>query len=374
MAIVDNLVGYWKMNEASWDGTAGEVIDSSLNTNNGTSAGASITTGKLNNCGGFDGVNDNVTIPSNSTLRFGTGRFSVAFWFKTGTNQRMTLINNYYDPSDDGWYIDLIKNTNNIRFGIQESASNYYLADSSDSNLDDNAWHYVVCVKPTIGANQTKIYIDGASNTGSYTNNGTANNSDPTTKDLQFAAPNSVFFSTHTAGLIDDVAIWGRAITFAEITELYNGGAGKEISFDVTPPSFAAAPVALNFANTYAAYFSWVDPIAADLDYVVAESRIDDGSWEIQTDVGTWTTAGTYMKHKMGSNTYTATDYIVRKDSMSLNSTFAARIKAYDTVGNATDYNTSTTITISNTENNYYNVEGLSYKLKGDDLSFNLTD
>src|SRR5690606_764645 len=59
----DGLVGYWKMDEASWDGTAGEVKDSSGNGIGGAAVnGAIVTAGKFGNGGSFDGVDDYVNL------------------------------------------------------------------------------------------------------------------------------------------------------------------------------------------------------------------------------------------------------------------------------------------------------------------------
>jgi hypothetical protein len=53
MAIRDNLRGYWKLNEASWDGTSGEVVDSSAGNATTTATGA-----LLGRSGTFDGTGD----------------------------------------------------------------------------------------------------------------------------------------------------------------------------------------------------------------------------------------------------------------------------------------------------------------------------
>lgn len=62
-ALNQGLVGYWKMDEATWSGTLGEVVDSSGNGNNGTAACSGTGCGKaysgspskFGNAGQFEG-------------------------------------------------------------------------------------------------------------------------------------------------------------------------------------------------------------------------------------------------------------------------------------------------------------------------------
>jgi hypothetical protein len=63
-------VGYWNMEEGSWNGTTGEVGDSSGYGNNGTRGGNATTTanGKYGRAGTFDGAGDYILIPATSTL------------------------------------------------------------------------------------------------------------------------------------------------------------------------------------------------------------------------------------------------------------------------------------------------------------------
>jgi len=65
-----DLVGHWAMDEAGWNGTAGEVADSSPTGNGGQRVGDATTTaaGRLGRAGIFDGSADYVSIPSHTSL------------------------------------------------------------------------------------------------------------------------------------------------------------------------------------------------------------------------------------------------------------------------------------------------------------------
>jgi hypothetical protein len=73
----DGLVGYWSFD----DGTA---TDQSGNGNDGTIYGATLVAGISEQALDFDGSNDYVLIPHDSTINFEqTDDFSVVLWFKT---------------------------------------------------------------------------------------------------------------------------------------------------------------------------------------------------------------------------------------------------------------------------------------------------
>jgi Concanavalin A-like lectin/glucanases superfamily len=75
--INSNLVGYWKLDEAS--GTV--AADSSGNSNTGTTYNSPTwAAGKINNALTFNGTTQYVSVPDVAGLRFGTGDFTVAAW------------------------------------------------------------------------------------------------------------------------------------------------------------------------------------------------------------------------------------------------------------------------------------------------------
>jgi hypothetical protein len=75
------------MDETTWDGTAGEVVNSMKNSFNATSSGGAYTTaaGKYGRSGIFDGVNDYVRVTDTSAFNRTTGQeMTVEAWIKPG--------------------------------------------------------------------------------------------------------------------------------------------------------------------------------------------------------------------------------------------------------------------------------------------------
>jgi hypothetical protein len=210
----DGLVGHWKMDEASWNGTAGEVIDSSGNGNNGTSTSATISAGKFGNGGSFDGVDDYVDMGSDTSLNFeNNGVFSINFWIKPSsfsTTWRVPLlIRELYLNSG---YRCGITSTGNLRFWTNQSGGTLEI--ESDTSMSLNQWNHISI---TYNDTQAFIYLNSkqvASGAGSYISG---------TSSLQIGTGwSNEFFN----GQIDDVRIYNRALSPDEVKKLYEYAPG----------------------------------------------------------------------------------------------------------------------------------------------------
>jgi nanoRNase/pAp phosphatase (c-di-AMP/oligoRNAs hydrolase) len=87
----------------------------------------------------------------------------------------------------------------------------------STTAVNDGLWHNVVVVKAT--GVSTKFYIDG-----SYKSDGGSNNTGNLTNSYQFYIGGGNAYAGVFSGLIDDVRVYNRALSAAEIAAIYNGG------------------------------------------------------------------------------------------------------------------------------------------------------
>lgn len=91
----DGLVGYWKMDENVWNGTIGEVIDSSGNGNHGTSTNAIVTsTARFGNAGYMDGIDDYFTFADSNDFDI-SEEISIGMWVKGNGTTTVNLLDVY---------------------------------------------------------------------------------------------------------------------------------------------------------------------------------------------------------------------------------------------------------------------------------------
>lgn len=220
-ALSNGLVGYWKMDEASWNGTAGEVIDSSGNGNNGTAnCGGTCSkpttgSGKFGNGGVFDGVDDyvgiNYTNPTTAT--------SVVAWFK-----RLGVPAGGYHIITGGANVEISINEGGgyIRTGVTTATQGRQVFNSGSGLVDGN-WHQVAM---TYDGTNLVSFIDG-----------TQTASNPVSGSLSGIADEiGRYLSNSYAanGRIDEVRIYNRALSPREVRDLYNFAPGPKAyySFD----------------------------------------------------------------------------------------------------------------------------------------------
>lgn len=207
----NGLVGYWKMDESSWNGTSGEVKDTSGNANHGAVGGtpiASISNGKFGNAGLVDGSGNYISISDSSSIS-PTAQVTVAGW---------VWVNSY-----SGSYARIISKSLSYDLHMYTYAGgegrlewDLRLPSETDTQtpttakLSLNRWHHVAA---TYDGSSTGIYIDGvkvASRTG--LSGSISDNTNP----LRFGGTGSF------DGKVDDFRVYNRALSPSEVSQLYN--------------------------------------------------------------------------------------------------------------------------------------------------------
>jgi len=205
LAQSDGLVGYWKMDEASWDGTTGEVIDSSGSGNHGTAVNQANTTStaKYGMAGTFDGTGDYVNLGTPSSLD-PSGDMTIEAW-----------INGVYGAAA---YRHIYDDLNDLSFSVYDSKLAIYTDPNgawwnSDISLTDNQWHHAVFTYE--GVTQ-RLYLDGVER-GSKIATG---NWSLDVTDTKYISASSNEFN----GQIDDVKIYNKARSASQIRKDYDTG------------------------------------------------------------------------------------------------------------------------------------------------------
>ena len=153
--------GYWPLDEGSGTTTA----DLSGNNNTGTITGASWTTGKLNGALSFNGTSNYVSMGTPTTLKFGTGSFTVISWFKTTATVFERIVSTGVSGYSNGF--DLGVNTTNTcsagcigaELGGGSKAATVSFGTTA-TTFNDGNWHQAAMVIDQT-ANTAQIYVDG---------------------------------------------------------------------------------------------------------------------------------------------------------------------------------------------------------------------
>lgn len=219
-------------NNPLWDGllayyTADNTPNDALGSYNGTLVnGATYGTGIVNQGFSLEGVNDYVSM--GNVLDFdGSTPFSISLWsYPTSLNSYRVMISKIArSPKFEGWTLQT--NGNKIRLFISSDyTTNNYIDITSITSLTLNSWQHIVLTydgnKNTSGINMylnsTNISFTTALNalTGSVSNSDILN--------IGSNTGSSSFYN----GVIDEVSIFSKVLSPTEVTELYNGGVGKQ--------------------------------------------------------------------------------------------------------------------------------------------------
>ena len=135
-------------------GTAGQILVSGGANN----AYWGSTTPLYNYSAQFNG-SSSLTLPGSTALTFGTGDFTIEFWFKTtATLQYTSFISN--EISSSGYTLLFNTVTNDGKFVLYDSTLGSPLFTTSTGGYNDNNWHHFALVR--IGT-AFSMYVDGVS-------------------------------------------------------------------------------------------------------------------------------------------------------------------------------------------------------------------
>jgi len=214
--ISDGLVGHWKMNDDAANTT---VADSSGYGNDGTAqqnTSVLSTTGKIDSALTFNGSGDYVNCGNDSSLDL-TDNFTIAAWIKPTSFARLGgIVGKYHTyPANSYWLrLGSVYPYNKVSFGGKTILN-------SSSTLNANQWYFIVAMSDSgIG----KIYINGNLNASSAVS--ISSSSDPVCIGADYLGATRYF-----NGVIDNVMIFNKVLSQAEIDTLYN-----ELPPDLIPP------------------------------------------------------------------------------------------------------------------------------------------
>jgi len=218
------MVAYWRLDE-----TGGPTYDDFYDGHDGECAGncPDPATGHVNGGQAFNGSNTGIDVLADEDFNWGVhDSFSIEFWLRT--DSASTCFGNQVvigrDDSATGlhWWVG-------CRDGGQSA---FYLRDTGGTlagvmgttDLTDGSWHHIVAVREAGGAsaNKVRIHIDGVeegSTPVTYTFG-----FESLTAALNIGWLNMSSYGFHFDGIVDEIALYDRALPTSEVLQHYNEG------------------------------------------------------------------------------------------------------------------------------------------------------
>jgi hypothetical protein len=219
-SITSGLVGYWNFNE----GTGTTAKDSSGNNDNGAISGSTWITGKLGYGLNFNGTSSFVNV-TNSTALNPTNALTISTWIKVndvsnaGYGSWPMIIAHAKGTTRNGYSLYWHDGTHEPGFELYNNNVWVGGVNSVKKDWQSGIWYHIAVTYQyqTSGTANLKFYVNGVLN-----NQTTYNNVKPgtNTSSLTIGAQDSRASAYNFNGQIDDVRIYNRALTAAEVKTL----------------------------------------------------------------------------------------------------------------------------------------------------------
>ncbi|MCE5277797.1 MAG: LamG-like jellyroll fold domain-containing protein [Planctomycetaceae bacterium] len=235
-------VAYYSFNadtqDATGDNPGGTLINSAVISNTVYKIGnGAADVGALN--GG--GYTDRVDIAQPNAFNFGSGAFSTAFWFRVNAHQSGASPIGPGVAGGAGWYINVESNGNwTLKYDTNTQVEQtIWLGDiwAWGASTNTNWMFFAMSVDPTAGSvttwvqkSQNASLIKTVRSTVAVPGNAAATTGAPIVFDGSVNNTNALRMGYNFNATMDEVVLWNRALTDAETAELYNGGAGMDLT------------------------------------------------------------------------------------------------------------------------------------------------
>lgn len=224
MALLDNLISYWALDESSGD--RADSHGSNTLTDNGPVGSA---TGKLGLAASFSGItNYSLSRADNASLSTGDIDFTAQAWvyFTTKTNYHVFAHKGWETggSSNKEWVLWYDQGADRFVFSVAKSGADTSVTAGNFGAPSINTWYLLHGWHDSIN-NQIGISVNaGTANTTTHTtgvNDGASN----------FEVGASSVQALWLSGRVDEVGFWKRVLSSQDRTDLYNSGAGLAYPF-----------------------------------------------------------------------------------------------------------------------------------------------
>lgn len=208
---INGLVAWYPLN--------GNANDYSGNGNHGTLIGGLIWTenikGTSNSSAYFNGTDSYITVPNSNSIQLATNELTFSLWFKGETTILGPLA--FFSKNDKTneipQYSLNLNPLTSLRFGVTNQ-SNTLAYDTYSYPFVYNSWYYLAL---TWDGSSTKLYVNGnLIKTQTFSQSMKVDN-----HPLEIGRDTGGLIDYYK-GIIDDIRIYNRSLSFEEINQLYN--------------------------------------------------------------------------------------------------------------------------------------------------------
>jgi len=228
-SLSNGLVGHWTFDgkHTNWTSpTAGTATDFSGQGNTGTftnmSQTASPTRGVIGQGMSFDGVDDYVNVPGAFSNNLGPVTYSVWIYMRSYPNVNGAFL---FSKSFTR-YFRVVPSNNRLTFFVDFDGATDLSSNSVADVIPFNSWtHVALTWDGSATATNVHMYVNGTETAYGTVTNGTGSQVSDSGVSQVISSD-----SRQVDGYLDDVRIYNRALTQAEITRLYNMGRPSTIT------------------------------------------------------------------------------------------------------------------------------------------------
>lgn len=185
--------------------------------------GSSYALGEVGQAFLFDGSSGYVSIPDSQSLDTFVTNITIELWIKVNQTTPNADWRGIVTKGNSSWRLQGVQGANTINF-----AANGLNTDlSCNKNINDESWHHVAAVYD--GTN-IYLYVDGLLDASKPATGLIVQNQDAVYLGANPESPNPYYFN----GLLDEVALYNRAISAQEIQNIYAAGTNGKCQFSLS--------------------------------------------------------------------------------------------------------------------------------------------
>ena len=240
-ACTSDMIAYLKLDE-----TSGSIFsdyydghDASCISGHCPDFGTGIVEGALD----FNGTDQWIDMPDHIELDWGAeDSFSIELWANlSNCDSRNKVMIGRDENGGTHWWLGCSSSTKTAYLNLKDSTATGPAALVGTTQINDGEWHYIVAVRDN-STNQNFLYVDGVLEA-SVMHDYTADFGTSTALGIGYMAYH-LTPDYYYDGLLDEVALYSKALSQAEILNHYNNGSGKQYcSVALEAPFITSSPV-----------------------------------------------------------------------------------------------------------------------------------